>query len=112
MSSNPKTNITPKEILFKDLLLFDERLKNIGKEIFKLFTNNGFPPELSIEEFEKSGIVFTPEEKVSILSSYLQKMTHHKLNSGVEFLSPNHEKLWASNLNKLEQTLKDNKFYF
>lgn len=81
-----------------DILLnktkFEEKF---GKLMFKFKTQNGLPPDIFIDELSKK-IDLNKKTKLGILEEFLSQMTLHKLKSGVEFDSDNHDKLRERNL--------------
>jgi hypothetical protein len=73
-----------REIVKKCIIPYFNRidLEDLGKEMFRMFTEQGFPPDNFLSELEKY-YKFTNEEKVYILYNYNNYFTQHKIKSGI-----------------------------
>lgn len=68
----------------KIIYLKDHYYENWGKNLFKLFTQHGLPPDIGLEELEKlGGKKFSKDEKLAIIVAFLDEMTEHKIKSGI-----------------------------
>lgn len=59
------------------------RLLKIGKMMFDMYTQNGFPPDMFFDEYEKVEKL-NKDEKIFIITEYQTLFLEHRRQSGIE----------------------------
>jgi len=95
------------ECLFKTAQKKDF-LDNLGKEMFRLFTECGFPPECFLDEIHKR-LKLSKEEKVVILFIYQGLFIDHQLKAGMN--EKNLKKHQETNKKQIVQLFEKGELY-
>lgn len=97
-----------KKILNKILLNLDKEFPiELGKLLFTMESQFGFPPEMTIEELGDR-VPKDIDNFFLMAHSYLCRSTEHKISSGLEFDGETHNKIRKNNLRILNNILEGN----
>lgn len=86
------------QVTYKD----DERLTTLGYEMFRMYTEMGFPPDMFMSELEKR-MKLPLLAKVYITSIYQANFLEHRRKSGIE--EKNIEKLRGNNREDIQRLI-------
>lgn len=81
----------------------NERLNHLGQEMFRMYTEGGFPPDMFLDELEKR-IKLPLTAKIYIVSVYQTMFLDHRRKSGIR--EKNLDKLRRRNREDIERLIE------
>lgn len=75
-------------------------VRHMAQEMFTAYTQNGLPPDMALDEMEKSKKLVT-EEKIAVVATFLGLLTQHKLTGGLT--DRGHKQLQIRNKQMIEK---------